>query len=49
MGDDENSKYLENLLEDNGLKKLGFSSSPGRKTTFKERVLTGVQQICRVD
>lgn len=49
MGDDENSKYLENLLEDNGLKTWGLVALQGRKTTFKERVLTGVQQICRVD
>lgn len=49
MGEDENSKYLENLLEDEGLKTWGMVPLEGRKTTFKERVLTGVQQICRVD
>lgn len=49
MGDDDNSKHLENLLEDNGLKTWGMVPLDGRKTTFKERVLTGVQQICRVD
>lgn len=49
MGEDDNSKYLENLLEDEGLKTWGMVPLEGRKTTFKERVLTGVQQICRVD
>jgi rfaE bifunctional protein kinase chain/domain len=49
MGEDDNSKHLENLLEDNELKTWGMVSLSDRLTTFKERVLTGVQQICRVD
>lgn len=49
MGEDDNAKHLENLLEDEELKTWGMVALKDRKTTFKERILTGVQQIARID
>lgn len=48
-GDDRNASALENLLEENGLKTWGIIRDPNRMTTYKERVTTNIQQICRVD
>ncbi|MBL7664658.1 MAG: bifunctional hydroxymethylpyrimidine kinase/phosphomethylpyrimidine kinase [Bacteriovoracaceae bacterium] len=48
-GEDKNASLLEDLLEEQGLKTWGVVRSSERMTTFKERVTTNVQQICRVD
>jgi rfaE bifunctional protein kinase chain/domain len=49
MGDDKNANTLEELLEESGLKTWGLVRDESRMTTFKERVVTSVQQICRID
>ena len=49
IGDDKNADTLEELLEDSGLKTWGLVRDNKRMTTFKERVVTEVQQICRID
>ncbi len=49
VGNDNNATLLEALLEEEGLKTWGIVRSATRMTTFKERVTTSQQQICRVD
>lgn len=49
IGDDKNANALENLLEESGLRTWGIIRDKNRMTTFKERVVTQMQQICRVD
>lgn len=49
IGDDKNADVFEDLLEDNHLKTWGLIRSSDRPTTFKERVTTNTQQICRID
>ncbi|MBD66967.1 MAG: D-glycero-beta-D-manno-heptose-7-phosphate kinase [Halobacteriovoraceae bacterium] len=49
IGEDKNGDLLENLLEELGLSTWGIVRCSERMTTFKERVVTHVQQICRVD
>lgn len=49
IGDDKNANNLEELLEESGLKTWGLVRDKERMTTFKERVVTSVQQICRID
>ncbi len=49
IGDDKNANTLEELLEDSGLKTWGLVRDKERMTTFKERVVTSTQQICRID
>jgi rfaE bifunctional protein kinase chain/domain len=49
IGDDSNGNLFENLLEESQLLTWGIIRDPNRMTTFKERVVTEVQQICRVD
>lgn len=49
IGDDQNANTLEGLLEEAGLKTWGLVRDNSRMTTFKERVVTETQQICRVD
>jgi rfaE bifunctional protein kinase chain/domain len=49
IGDDKNADTLEELLEDSGLKTWGLVRDNTRMTTFKERVVTEIQQICRID
>jgi rfaE bifunctional protein kinase chain/domain len=49
IGDDKNAHNLEELLEESGLKTWGLVRDKERMTTFKERVVTSVQQICRID
>jgi rfaE bifunctional protein kinase chain/domain len=49
IGDDARAGLMENLLEERGLKTWGLIRDPSRHTTFKERVTTSTQQICRVD
>lgn len=49
IGDDSRANLMENLLEERGLKTWGLIRDSSRHTTFKERVTTATQQICRVD
>lgn len=49
IGDDLNASKLEGLLEDSNLKTWGIVRDPNRMTTFKERIVTEVQQVCRID
>lgn len=49
IGDDKNANTLENLLEESRLKIWGIIRDKNRMTTFKERVVTEMQQVCRVD
>lgn len=49
IGDDNNGNTLERLLEEAGLKTWGLVRDSARMTTFKERIVTEIQQICRVD
>jgi D-glycero-beta-D-manno-heptose-7-phosphate kinase len=49
IGDDSRANLVENLLEERGLKTWGLLRDPSRHTTYKERVTTATQQICRVD
>jgi rfaE bifunctional protein kinase chain/domain len=49
IGDDPRANLVENLLEERGLKTWGLLRDPSRHTTYKERVTTATQQICRVD
>jgi len=49
IGNDFNGRHLEALLEEIDVSKTHLIKDPTRNTTFKERVTTRVQQICRVD
>lgn len=49
IGDDAHGSALEGLLENTNLKTWGIVRAENRLTTYKERVVTGMQQICRVD
>lgn len=49
VGDDSRANLVESLLEERGLKTWGLVRDPNRHTTYKERVTTDIQQICRVD
>lgn len=49
VGDDIKASQLESLLEERGLKTWGVIRDSERHTTFKERITTSTQQICRVD
>ncbi len=49
IGDDSRASLVEHLLEERGLKIWGLIRDPSRHTTYKERVTTATQQICRVD
>lgn len=49
IGDDKRANLVENLLEERGLKTWGLVRDANRMTTYKERVTTSTQQICRVD
>lgn len=49
IGNDVNGNHLENLLEEQGLSTWGVVRSESRMTTFKERIVTDIQQVCRVD
>jgi rfaE bifunctional protein kinase chain/domain len=49
IGEDKNANIFESLLEENKLKTWGIVRSEDRPTTFKERVTTNTQQICRID
>jgi rfaE bifunctional protein kinase chain/domain len=49
VGDDTNANVFDTLLEDEKLNTWGIVRSQNRQTTFKERVTTNTQQICRID
>ena len=49
IGNDSNANTMETLLEESGLKTWGLIRDEERMTTFKERIVTEVQQVCRVD
>lgn len=49
VGDDSNANIFETLLEDEKLNIWGIVRDQDRQTTFKERVTTNTQQICRID
>lgn len=49
VGEDSRANLVEHLLEDRGLKTWGLVRDKSRMTTYKERVTTATQQICRVD
>jgi D-glycero-beta-D-manno-heptose-7-phosphate kinase len=49
IGDDSRANLVEHLLEERGLKTWGLVRDKSRMTTYKERVTTAIQQICRVD
>lgn len=49
MGDDKKGDLLEELLLEKKMNIHGILRVPSRKTTFKERVTTKTQQICRID
>jgi rfaE bifunctional protein kinase chain/domain len=49
IGDDSRANLVEHLLEERGLKTWGLVRDASRHTTYKERVTTATQQICRVD
>jgi rfaE bifunctional protein kinase chain/domain len=49
VGNDNNASVFETLLEDEKLNTWGIVRSDNRQTTFKERVITNTQQICRID
>ncbi|MFP5387102.1 MAG: bifunctional heptose 7-phosphate kinase/heptose 1-phosphate adenyltransferase [Bacteriovoracia bacterium] len=49
IGDDARASLVEHLLEERGLNTWGLVRDPSRHTTYKERVTTATQQICRID
>jgi D-glycero-beta-D-manno-heptose-7-phosphate kinase len=49
IGNDSRANLVEHLLEEKGLKTWGLVRDSSRHTTYKERVTTATQQICRVD
>ena len=49
VGEDSRANLVESLLEERGLKTWGIVRDKSRLTTYKERVTTSTQQICRVD
>jgi rfaE bifunctional protein kinase chain/domain len=49
VGEDSRSTRFEGLLEEIGLRTWGVVRDGERPTTFKERITTNTQQICRID
>ena len=49
IGEDSRADLVEHLLEERGLNTWGLVRDKSRMTTYKERVTTSTQQICRVD
>ena len=49
VGEDIRAGRMESLLEECGLKIWGLIRDTERPTTFKERITTDTQQICRID
>lgn len=48
-GDDSNGKALGKLLSENGIRNSSVYADPQRKTTEKQRVMAGAQQLVRID
>jgi D-glycero-beta-D-manno-heptose-7-phosphate kinase len=49
IGEDNRANLVEHLLEERKLNTWGLVRDKSRMTTYKERVTTSTQQICRVD
>jgi D-glycero-beta-D-manno-heptose-7-phosphate kinase len=49
IGEDTRAELVEHLLEERGLHTWGLVRDKSRMTTYKERVTTATQQICRID
>lgn len=49
IGDDENGAALLRLLQNQGQTAEGIVSSPERPTTVKQRIISGGQQLLRID
>lgn len=49
IGNDSNGSLFDSLLEEEQLSTWGIVRCQERPTTFKERVTTELQQICRID
>jgi D-glycero-beta-D-manno-heptose-7-phosphate kinase len=49
IGDDKDGSDFIGLLEDNNLSTEGIIQSPDRVTTVKQRILSGGQQLLRID
>lgn len=49
IGQDRNGDIFNNLLVDCQISHEGIIRTDSRPTTFKERIITNTQQICRVD
>jgi rfaE bifunctional protein kinase chain/domain len=49
VGQDENGKIFNDILENANLSKIGIIPSHNRKTTIKTRILAGNQQLLRID
>jgi rfaE bifunctional protein kinase chain/domain len=49
IGDDKRGSRLENLLEESSLSIWGLVRDGTKPTTYKERITTNTQQICRID
>lgn len=49
IGEDNNGRLFHDLMNESSLRTDLLVKVPGRPTTFKERVVTKTQQICRVD
>lgn len=49
LGQDSNADLILQLLEDHHIGSTGVLKITKRMTTFKERVTTSAQQICRID
>lgn len=48
-GDDDEGSHLKKMLHDNHLPHEGLFTGPGRVTTSKSRIITGGQQMARID
>lgn len=49
VGDDKRASRLESLLEESSLSIWGLVRDATKPTTYKERITTNSQQICRID
>lgn len=49
IGDDLDGAAFERLMEDKGLSVEGIVKSPERVTTIKQRIISGNQQLLRID
>jgi D-beta-D-heptose 7-phosphate kinase/D-beta-D-heptose 1-phosphate adenosyltransferase len=49
VGDDEEGSLIDELLHANGINCDGLITEPGRTTTVKRRIVSGTQQLIRID